>query len=94
MKLNDDQVLEIYELLKHQDIIGASLNIGNLNLRHSTHEIYQTKSDVDILANFNSFATSVLIQGGTETYDLKCENLNFTPTCRAGEQLMPLVKAQ
>jgi hypothetical protein len=40
MKLNDDQILEIYELLKHQDSIGASLCIGKLNLRHSTHEIY------------------------------------------------------
>lgn len=61
MKLNDDQILEIYELLKHQDSIGATLCIGSLNLRHSTNEIYKTKSDADISANFKSIETSVLI---------------------------------
>ena len=94
MKLNDDQILEIYELLKHQDSIGATLYIGSLNLRHSTNDIYKIRSEADILTNLKSIKASILIQKGTEIYDLKCENINLTPVGRFGEQLMPLIKAQ
>jgi len=59
MKLNDDQILEIYELLKHQDTIAVTLRIGSLKMRHSTNEIYKTKSDVDILADFDQIETGV-----------------------------------
>ena len=42
IRLSDEQILEIYEQVKHQDRLSTSFNIGFLRLRHDSHDIYES----------------------------------------------------
>ena len=69
MRLSNEQVLEIYEQPKHQDIINTTILVSKLAINQSKN----------INLNANDFKVSHLIEHGTIITGFECKSILVRP---------------
>ena len=79
IRLSDEQILEIYENIKHQDRLSTTVAIVYLSMRHDSSEIYSQHQTITpeqrnsvLEASIVNMKCSYLIAQGTEKQTFDC----------------------